>query len=171
MLQESYIIISGRKRKALKVTCLQCDREFFKQIYYVNKSPNHFCTRECSYAYKRRNQVKIKCKFCDIEFSRTKSKLDKSVHGIYFCSRECRDKGQRIESNNPQLWPSHYSDGKYVDYRKLAFSELKNCCNKCESTIALVVHHKDRNRANNVLSNLEILCSNCHYLEHHASLG
>jgi predicted HNH restriction endonuclease len=30
----------------------------------------------------------------------------------------------------------------------------------------LGVHHKDRNRHNNDISNLEVLCPNCHSLEH-----
>ncbi|MFZ2303908.1 MAG: HNH endonuclease signature motif containing protein [Minisyncoccia bacterium] len=31
----------------------------------------------------------------------------------------------------------------------------------------LQVHHKDRNRGNNDLSNLELICPNCHYEEHY----
>lgn len=30
----------------------------------------------------------------------------------------------------------------------------------------LLVHHIDRNRKNNKLSNLRWLCRNCHYIEH-----
>ena len=30
----------------------------------------------------------------------------------------------------------------------------------------LQVHHKDRDRRNNVLDNLELICPNCHYEEH-----
>ncbi len=31
----------------------------------------------------------------------------------------------------------------------------------------LQVHHKDRNRNNNNLANLELICPNCHYEEHY----
>lgn len=30
----------------------------------------------------------------------------------------------------------------------------------------LQVHHKDKNRDNNELNNLELICPNCHYEEH-----
>lgn len=42
-------------------------------------------------------------------------------------------------------------------------------CQRCGWDIApiLELHHKDRNRKNNTLSNLEFLCPNCHTLEHY----
>lgn len=42
-------------------------------------------------------------------------------------------------------------------------------CNRCgydEHPRILGVHHIDRNKKNNDLSNLEVLCPNCHSLEH-----
>jgi 5-methylcytosine-specific restriction endonuclease McrA len=42
-------------------------------------------------------------------------------------------------------------------------------CERCgysEHPEILGVHHKDRNRHNNDLSNLEVLCPTCHSLEH-----
>jgi 5-methylcytosine-specific restriction endonuclease McrA len=42
-------------------------------------------------------------------------------------------------------------------------------CNRCgfaEYPLILGVHHKDRNRDNNQPKNLEILCPNCHSIEH-----
>jgi predicted HNH restriction endonuclease len=42
-------------------------------------------------------------------------------------------------------------------------------CEKCgydEVPGILIVHHKDRNRANNELNNLAVLCPNCHAIEH-----
>lgn len=39
-------------------------------------------------------------------------------------------------------------------------------CERCGSTIFLLVHHKDRNRENNDRGNLEVLCKSCHQREH-----
>ena len=42
-------------------------------------------------------------------------------------------------------------------------------CQRCgynNEPLILGIHHKDRNRHNNDISNLEILCPNCHSLEH-----
>lgn len=46
---------------------------------------------------------------------------------------------------------------------------LPKTCNKCGNTqwlgrdIPLELHHKDGNKNNNSLDNLELLCPNCHY--------
>ena len=42
-------------------------------------------------------------------------------------------------------------------------------CERCEYTKIeiLQVHHKDRNRENNELGNLELICPNCHAEEHY----
>lgn len=44
-----------------------------------------------------------------------------------------------------------------------------NNCERCnyDKYQILQVHHKDRNRANSNLDNLELICPNCHYEEHY----
>jgi len=52
--------------------------------------------------------------------------------------------------------------------RKILIWDVKNCCELCNtsewlgSAITLEVHHIDGNNKNNELSNLQILCPNCH---------
>lgn len=43
-----------------------------------------------------------------------------------------------------------------------------NKCERCQYSRReiLQVHHKDRNRNNSDLSNLELICPNCHFEEH-----
>lgn len=60
---------------------------------------------------------------------------------------------------------SQYKDGRTL-FRDTAFENLKHICNRCNSKNNLLVHHKDTNRLNNELGNLEILCKKCHQ-EHH----
>lgn len=55
------------------------------------------------------------------------------------------------------------------NYRTIAFENLPHVCNRCGKEVDILtanVHHKDRNRKNNDLSNLEILCTHCHHMEH-----
>ena len=40
-------------------------------------------------------------------------------------------------------------------------------CPKCHKNRALFVHHIDKNRNNNFLSNLMLVCKSCHLLLHH----
>jgi 5-methylcytosine-specific restriction endonuclease McrA len=51
---------------------------------------------------------------------------------------------------------------RLLDYRKVAFEHFPHRCSECKTKENLQVHHKDRNRKNNSLSNLQILCSECH---------
>lgn len=53
---------------------------------------------------------------------------------------------------------------------KMRLSEIRGkVCEKCgyDKYEILQVHHKDRNKNNNELSNLELICPNCHYEEHY----
>ena len=53
---------------------------------------------------------------------------------------------------------------KRVNYRKLAFQQYDPLCAHCGFGVPAVleVAHLDGNRSNNELSNLVILCPNCH---------
>jgi 5-methylcytosine-specific restriction endonuclease McrA len=66
-----------------------------------------------------------------------------------------------------EIRPSHYGNGKF-SYREKAFRELEHKCAECGYTNvdALEVHHIDKNRDNNDISNLVILCANCHTIRH-----
>jgi hypothetical protein len=74
---------------------------------------------------------------------------------------------ERVDNRGiKEIQPAHYQ-GK--SYRDLALRTLPLCCNRCSYDMhhaTLVVHHKDYDRSNNLLENLEILCANCHAIEH-----
>ena len=42
-------------------------------------------------------------------------------------------------------------------------------CERCGATYELLVHHKDQNRGNNKIENLEKICKRCHQLEHNCA--
>jgi 5-methylcytosine-specific restriction endonuclease McrA len=54
------------------------------------------------------------------------------------------------------------------NYKTRAYSFHGKACIRCgfNNPLALEIHHIDRNRHNNDLENLEVLCSNCHSIEH-----
>ncbi|MDP3997718.1 MAG: HNH endonuclease [bacterium] len=61
---------------------------------------------------------------------------------------------------------------KVVSQRALKLRLLRIRGEKCErcnydKREILQVHHKDGNRQNNEINNLEIICPNCHYEEHY----
>lgn len=57
---------------------------------------------------------------------------------------------------------------KASSIRRNLIKERGNCCEKCELSIwlgeqiSIELHHIDGNRTNNNLSNLQLLCPNCH---------
>jgi len=59
-----------------------------------------------------------------------------------------------------------YNGQKY--YREITLNALGSECKKCGETRkeSLTFHHKDGNPRNNKLSNIEILCKECHGKEH-----
>lgn len=80
------------------------------------------------------------------------------------CSYGCSNTYNRSGSSNP-----NYKDGSKTKYREYALLHKPNLCNRCGwdvSVKVLEVHHIDRDRSNNELQNLEVLCRNCHGLEH-----
>ncbi len=82
------------------------------------------------------------------------------------CSRRCANihrEGIRYKLGRPR--------DKVIHYKNLKLKLLKTrgkVCERCGYNIyeILQIHHKDRNRQNSNLGNLELICPNCHYKEH-----
>lgn len=78
------------------------------------------------------------------------------------CSVGCANTFFRSGTDSPL-----YVSGKGA-YRSKALKHYGHVCNKCGelNPIVLEVHHKDRDRCNNSIDNLVVLCANCHLIEH-----
>jgi len=82
------------------------------------------------------------------------------------CSRSCANKhreGIKYKIGSPR--------DKVKSQRAIKLRLLKERGEKCERCIydkyeILQIHHKDRNRKNNNLENLQLICPNCHFEEH-----
>jgi len=83
------------------------------------------------------------------------------------CSRSCANKhriGIQYKINRPR--------DKVFSERALKNRLLKDRGKKCERCgfdkfEILQTHHRDKNKNNNELYNLELICPNCHYAEHY----
>lgn len=158
--------------KTVVRTCLTCQDVFNASTKEVNRGNGKYCSKAC-FSKRKITTVNpkpnVSCASCLKPFYRVPSKLKNSKHGLHFCSRLCKDTAQRIGGIS-EMHPPHYGSGTTkVFYRRLAFSEFLPECNRCgykEHPTILQVHHKDRNRLNNIVFNLELLCPNCHAKEH-----
>lgn len=166
-ISEEYALDSeGRTRLYNNYVCDYCGVKYKKQSRQASKSKyEHYCSIGCGNNHNiNTNIVECICSHCGILFSRKKSRLKNSKHSVYFCSRECKDFGQ---SYIKQIQPPHYNTGE-SNYRSKALAAFANKCSICSyaDVNALEVHHIDKDRTNNSLNNLIILCANCHTLVH-----
>ena len=157
----------------IKKYCLYCKKPFNVSIHEVNRGFGKFCSLTCSNTYNTTkrfamiNKPNVTCAHCGKKFYKAKSRFRLSKHKFYFCCRDHKDKAQRI-GGIKAIQPPHYNNHS-VTYRTFAFRNLPIKCCRCgfhEHREFLQVHHKDGNRSNNNLSNLQILCVLCHFLKH-----
>ena len=145
----------------------------------VNRGGGRFCSRRCSgiagnkkrYENKQPNVPNVECAFCGTPFYKKKNHMANSKSGLFFCCRKHKDLAQRI-GGIKAIQPNHYGSNN-SSYRALVEREKGfNACEKCGWDIhpeILEVHHRDRDKSNNTIENLEVLCPNCHMWEHYQS--
>lgn len=146
----------------VNVACSQCGQAFQKRasrLYGIN-----FCSKKCRDAY-RTKPLKI-CRNCGVQIDWNRS----------FCSHRCQWdfnykeyirrwlKGKENGMNGP--------DGLSRYINRYLREQRGNKCEKCgwkeinpiTGKIPLTVNHVDGCHTNNHISNLELLCPNCHSL-------
>lgn len=137
--------------------CLICKKQIYKRPGEIERNNGRvFCSTTC-YGISCRNE-----KPCIICSKPILSSANKKT-----CSRACANKhrkGIKYKLNRPR--------DKVKSYQALKVRLLKargEVCERCgyDKYEILHVHHKDKDRFNNNLSNLELICPNCHYEEHY----
>lgn len=157
----------------IKVACDYCHKTFDRKAswekYFIARGrKNKFCGNRCSHEFKKRRTV-VTCCECKKEFEKYPSQMK---HPRNFCSRRC----STIDKNRTRIGDRHpnWVNGA-SRYRERALVKYGDICNniQCPFTLAgtpapermLDVHHKDENRGNNTIENLEVLCVWCHALK------
>lgn len=85
--------------------------------------------------------------------------------------RRCREryrrtyvpKGYNQQGASNNAWRGGIYGGYY---QRKAYDHYGRKCGECGSGKSLCVHHKDEDRYNNELDNLEVLCRSCHARRH-----
>lgn len=144
------------------VSCKRCSRKFYIKPSHKKLGWGIYCSRICTDLDKRKGKV-VKCKQCLKRFYIQPKRLRKSK--LFFCTKNCYLKYKAIHlvgSGHPG-----WKNGESA-YLQLMRKKVKQFCKRCElkHRRVLVVHHIDKNRKNNILSNLIWLCRNCHFLVH-----
>lgn len=149
--------------------CLNCSKKFNTEQKYLNRGHGKFCSLSCARknSPRKSSKIEIECSWCKIKFMMAPSRL-RSKSGLNFCCREHKDLAQRIGGLKEIQLP-HYGN-QLASYRTKVLREaIEIKCARCgydKYPEILEVHHKDCNRENNNLENLELICPNCHQEEH-----
>lgn len=148
----------------VKVICANCGTEKVVQKKQANTNIKngwkHYCSSECM-KQSRMSHIKLSCSYCGKEVKRTTAEYNKSKSGNVFCSSSCAAKTNNIGVAH------NYIDGSNT-YREKALKHYGSECSVCGYNIesVLEVHHRDSNRKNNKLKNLDVLCPT-HHREYH----
>ena len=139
------------------IHCVICKYPLYRRPSELEKSEGRaFCSMRCFGIFCRKE---IPCIVC--------GKLMLAGLNKKTCSRSCANKhreGIKYKIGRPR--------DKVYDIRSIKirlFTERGKKCERCAygKYEVLQVHHKDRNKKNNNFDNLELICPNCHYEEHH----
>lgn len=162
------------KGRTIKKPCIICNTVFDAEIKELNRGNAKFCGRECFHKHRKQNkkpkEPNCKCAQCEKPIYKRPSKIKASKSGLVFCDRACKEAAQKI-GGIKEIQPSHYTNVR-KNYRVTAKENLPNCCAECgydKYPEVLQVHHIDRDRSNNDIENLVILCPTCHEVDHFLS--
>src|SRR3989344_2363672 len=158
------------RRSRVMVSCGRCSKTFSAKPSHISHGFGKYCSRQCS-ALSQRTGKEVFCDVCGKAVYRAPKYLEKSKSGKFFCTKSC----QTLWRNQLYVGEKH-ANWKYgrAAYRSiLGRAKRLRVCEVCKTkdTRILTVHHIDRNRINNDLSNLAWLCNNCHFLVHHYDVG
>lgn len=149
--------MSEQYKRNPNTACTVCKKPIYRRPAEIERNAGRvFCTIAC-YGISLRKE--IPCTVC--------KKLILTGLNKKTCSRSCANihrAGIKYKLNRPR--------DKVFTERALKIRLLKQrgvVCERCgyNKKEILHVHHKDRNRSNNDMENLELICPNCHYEEHY----
>ena len=148
------------------VKCKICAKEFYGKPYFLRLGHAKYCSSACQYQGRRRGKI-MPCEICGKESYKNTKQLRGSKSGKFFCSKSC----QTIWRNQEFVGPKHqnWKTGLHSYRSVLGRHKIPAFCTLCltDDKRILAVHHVDKNRKNNNVSNLAWLCPNCHFLVHH----
>jgi hypothetical protein len=134
----------------------------------IAKGWGKYCSNDCkSLSFRRGNT--FQCQSCGKKIYKSLKDQSRSKSGNFFCNKSCQAHWRnRLFSGSRH---NNWKNGEHSYRESLKRANIKQQCVKCRTSDdrILAVHHKDKNRQNNDLSNLIWLCHNCHFLVHHYS--
>ncbi len=147
------------------IPCNLCGKQFKKKLSQIKLTKNHYCSSNC-YQSSKKNGKNILCYVCHKQVYKDRRTLLRSKFKKYFCSHKCANTflGKENAKENHPNWRGGEASYRYILKREKRIEQCVSC--KSRDTRVLIVHHIDKSRKNNSVSNLIWLCHNCHFLVH-----
>ena len=135
--------------------CIICSKPIYRRPAEIHHG-RVFCSQQC---YGIANRKEIPCIVCG-------SPILASAHAKT-CSRACANKNRAGMQYLGRPKKDKVRNQRSLKLRLLA--SRGGVCERCgyDKKEILEVHHKDRDRQNNDLGNLALICPNCHAEEHY----
>ena len=144
-----------RSRKGVWLSCETCKREFYVVPARLKLGMVKYCSKKCYKTDGENNPMwGKKHKVITKKAWKNNPLRNRFKPGV--------DNPNFIRFAGDDFWGASYP---WWQHNKAKRTKI---CERCpfDNLNILVVHHKDRNRRNNSIENIEILCPNCHALEH-----
>lgn len=149
--------MSEQSKRKPNINCVICGKLIYRRPSEIKANDGRvFCSTSC---YGISQRIEIPCVVCGKPIL---SGLNKKT-----CDRSCANRlrvGIKYKGGSPR--------DKVKSQQALKVRLLKIKGKKCErcgynKQEILQVHHKDRDRNNSDINNLELVCPNCHFEEHY----
>ena len=146
------------RRVKTKLICTHCNKQYESSCKH-----SKYCNSICSSKSRLKEVVSVECGNCNNSFNKKKNKINKSYK--HFCTNTCKQLYYKNNPNERGIFSGHNGKSAVVSYRLKAFQHYEHKCYYCSYSKfvdVLQVHHLDKNRNNNALENLRIVCPTCH---------
>ncbi len=144
-------------RRNPNTKCSVCGHPIYRRpVELLQSEGRAYCTQRCYGLATRKEKPCVVCA----------KPILSSMHRKT-CSRGCANThraGIKYKIGSPR---DKVKDQRSIKLRLIA--ARGKVCERCgfDKVEILHVHHKNRDRTNNLLENLELICPNCHYTEHY----
>lgn len=145
------------------VTCYICQTPVYRRPGVLKLSNNKaYCSQVC---YGKSCRQEVPCLVCKTPILSGANKKT--------CSRACANKnrtGIKYKQGSRRPLKDKVTASRLL--KKRIIDQRGAYCERCRYDVCqiLQIHHRDRNRDNNELENLELLCPNCHASEHYLKI-
>lgn len=149
--------VAEQYKRNPNTSCMVCGKEIYRRPIEIKRSNGRaYCSSEC---YGKSCRKETPCLVCKKPIL---AGLNKKT-----CSRSCSNinrKGIKYRINSPK---DKVKSNRLLKIKLFKTRERK--CERCgfEKYEILQIHHKDKNKNNNIFDNIEIICPNCHSEEHY----